>query len=91
MRPRCHENFALADKFALVCDMFEGFKRELKAWKGALQSKRLKVNVSKTKMIMKFNPFVPNAPFLFPLKTPESRKFLVFSVGRERVYRERMG
>ena len=29
------------------------------------------------------NPFVPNAPFLYPLKTSENR--------RERMYRERMG
>ena len=36
-----------------------------------------------------FNPFVPNAPFLYPLKTSENRK--VFSGGREMVHLERMG
>ena len=36
-----------------------------------------------------FNPFVPNAPFLYPLKTEND--FLMFSGGRERVHRERMG
>ena len=38
------------------------------------------------------NPFVPNAPFLYPLKTSENRKvFLCFHGGRERVHWVRMG
>ena len=32
------------------------------------------------------NPFVPNAPFFYPLETLENRK-----VGRERVHWEQMG
>ena len=39
-----------------------------------------------------FNPFVPNAPFLYPLKTSENfYGFLMFSGCRERVHWERMG
>ena len=37
-----------------------------------------------------FNPFVPNASFLYPLETSENHK-LMFSGVRERVHRERMG
>ena len=37
------------------------------------------------------NPFVPNAPFLYPLKTSENRSFLIFSEGRKRVHWEQMG
>ena len=37
------------------------------------------------------NPFVPNVPFLYPLKTTEKPYgFLLFSRGRERVHWERM-
>ena len=36
------------------------------------------------------NPFVPNAPFLYPLKTSENR-FLMFSGGRGKVHWEQMG
>ena len=37
-------------------------------------------------------PFVPNAPFLYPLKTLEScQGFLMFSGSRERVRWEQMG
>ena len=41
-----------------------------------------------------FNLFVPNAPFLYPLKILENLTvldFLMFSGGRERVHWERMG
>ena len=34
------------------------------------------------------NPFVPNAPFLYPMKTSENGK--VFLGGRERMHWERM-
>ena len=34
-----------------------------------------------------FNPFVPNTPFLYPLKTSEN----LFSGSIERVHREQMG
>ena len=40
------------------------------------------------------NPFVPNAPFLYPLKTPENRKVFwcfKFSGGRDRVQWEQIG
>ena len=38
------------------------------------------------------NSFVPNEPFLYPLKTSENRKvFFMLSGGRERVHWERMG
>ena len=37
-------------------------------------------------MAQTFNPFVFNAPFLYPLKRSENREgFLIFSGGRERV------
>ena len=35
---------------------------------------------------LQLNPFVPNAPFLYPLKTSENRKV---QGGRERVHWER--
>ena len=38
-----------------------------------------------------FNPFVPNAPFPYPLKTPENLSFLMFSGVTETVYREQIG
>ena len=39
-----------------------------------------------------FNPFVPNAPFLYPLKILENLKFSdVFRGGRERVHWKQMG
>ena len=37
------------------------------------------------------NPFVPNAPFLYPLKTSENRKLFLFSGGTERVHWKQMG
>ena len=37
-----------------------------------------------------FNPFVSNAPFLYPLKTSENR-FLMFSGSKERVHWEQLG
>ena len=38
------------------------------------------------------NPFVPNAPFLYPLKTSENLNvFPMFSESRERVHWEQMG
>ena len=41
------------------------------------------------KCCSKVNPFVANAPFLYPLKTPEN--LAVFLGGRERVHWEQMG
>ena len=41
-------------------------------------------------IICYINPFVPNAPFLYPLKTSEQHIFLMFSGGRVRVDWERM-
>ena len=40
---------------------------------------------------MPINPLVPNSPFLYPLKTSENRKVVMFSVGRERMHSEQMG
>ena len=38
------------------------------------------------------NPFVPNAPLLYPLRTSEKPYgFLVFSGGRKKVHWEQMG
>ena len=45
-----------------------------------LTSKKIKKNKKN-----KINPFVPNAPFLYPLKTSENLE------GRERVHWEQMG
>ena len=49
---------------------------------GRMLEKRVSLN-----NVCLFNPFVPNAPFLYPLKT----SFLMFSEGRERVHCERIG
>ena len=40
---------------------------------------------------MGFNPFVPNAPFLYPLKTSKPYGFLMFAGRIERVHWEQMG
>ena len=43
------------------------------------------------KWVFSINAFVPNAPFLYPLNTPEKPYcFLKFSGGRERVHSEQM-
>ena len=43
------------------------------------------------KWVFSINAFVPNAPFLYPLNTPEKPYcFLMFSGGRERVHSEQM-
>ena len=43
-------------------------------------------------LIGDLNPFVPNAPFLYPLKTSEDLTFsFCFEGSRERVHWERMG
>ena len=36
-------------------------------------------------MKKQINPYVPNAPFLYPLETSENRKVCMFSGGTERV------
>ena len=42
--------------------------------------------------VSSFNPFAPNVPFFYLLKTSENCKFfLMFSGGRERAHWERMG
>ena len=41
---------------------------------------------------LRLNPFVPNAPFLYPLKTSENlTENLIFSRGRERAHWRLMG
>ena len=43
-------------------------------------------------LLLTLNPFIPNAPFLYPLKTSEKPyDFLIFSGARERVHWEQMG
>ena len=37
-----------------------------------------------------FNPFVPNAPFLYPLKTSENLTVFLFLGGRESMHWEQM-
>ena len=44
-----------------------------------------------SKFRFSFNPFVPNAPFLYPMKTSENRKVFCFHGDRERVHWKRMG
>ena len=50
-------------------------------------------DISKTKLSLpNFKPFVPNAPFLYPMKTSSNRKiFLCFQGGREGVHWEQVG
>ena len=43
------------------------------------------------KLALAINPFVPNAPFHYPLKTSENLGFLMFSGGRKMMHWERMG
>ena len=44
-----------------------------------------------SKLACNFNSFVPNTPFLYPLKISEKLSFLMFSGDREMVYWEQMG
>ena len=54
--------------------------------------KNYQCNISRMFSHSQLNPFVPNAPFLYPLETSENSKvFLMFSGDRERVHWERMG
>ena len=53
-----------------------------------LQSMKIMIVILEIETI---NPFVPNAPFLYPLKISENRKvFLCFHGDRERVHWVRM-
>ena len=47
--------------------------------------------LEKTEKKNSVNPFVPNAPFLYPLKTEKKKGFRMVSGGRERVHWEQMG
>ena len=46
-------------------------KGKLETWKGVVESKGLRINVNKTKIVI-INLFFPNALFLYPLKTSEN-------------------
>ena len=48
----CSEELLYDDDFALVNETLEGMKGRLEAWKGALKSERLRVNVKKTKIMI---------------------------------------
>ena len=55
VRSGCPEVLVHADDFALVSETLEDLKGRLGAWKRALESKWLRVNVKKTKMISSEN------------------------------------
>ena len=46
------EELFYANDFALVSEILESLKGSLEAWKGALESKGLRVNVKKTKKMI---------------------------------------
>ena len=48
----CPDEMLLADDLALVSSRLAGLKWTLETWKEALQSKRLWLNVTKTKMMI---------------------------------------
>ena len=49
----------------------------------------LNINMYFVKVMLDFNPFVPNTSFLYPLETSENRK-MVEKGCRERVHWEQM-
>ena len=49
------------------------------------RNKGLKINLTDGNLIRVFNPFVPNAPFLYPLKTSENRDVFWCFQGVEKV------
>ena len=49
IRSECPEELLYDDDLALVSETLESLKGRLEAWKGALESKRLKANVNMTK------------------------------------------
>ena len=51
IRSRHSEELLYAGDLALVSKIREGLNRPLEAWKGAFETKRLRVNVKKTKMM----------------------------------------
>ena len=58
--------------FALIIESLDYIKKKLETWKGAVESKALRINVKKTKIVI-INRFVPNARFFYPLKISENR------------------
>ena len=54
IRSRCPEELLYADDLAFVSETLKGLKGRLEAWslKGALESKGLRVNAKKTKMMI---------------------------------------
>ena len=52
IRSGCPEELLHADDVALVNETPEGLRRRLEVWKGTLESRGLKVNAKKTKMMI---------------------------------------
>ncbi|KAK4300947.1 hypothetical protein Pmani_026888 [Petrolisthes manimaculis] len=48
----CPEKMLYADDLALTCETMEGLLVKLKTWRKALESKGLRVNVTKTKVMI---------------------------------------
>ena len=60
------------------------FDRILKALSGIFNSPSATNSLHTNPEILFFNPFVPNALFLYPLKTSESRKVFWYFLGVEK-------
>ena len=52
IRPVCPEELVYAEDLTLVSKTCQGLKGRLKAWKGAVESKGLTVNVKTTKIMI---------------------------------------
>ena len=50
----------------------EYIEGKLETWKGVVESKELRINVNKIKIVI-INPFFPNELFLYLLKVSENR------------------
>ena len=52
IRVGCPEELLYGNDLTLVSEILQGLKGRLEAWKGALESKGLRVKVKKTKMMI---------------------------------------
>ena len=52
IRAGCPEELLYGNDLTLVSEILQGLKGRLEAWKGALESKGLRVKVKKTKMMI---------------------------------------
>ena len=52
IRPGFLEELLYAEDLTLVSEIFQGLKSRLKAWKGAVESEGLTVNVKTTKILI---------------------------------------